>query len=157
MSGTANGHLDHLTDAELGSVTVTPSDDIVVGSYGTYTITYTVGAYGLDVGGGLKIGTRRMSDWGSPQFDDPRAPNYVTVNCSTDSTLSVRYDTRGHIRPFRAVIIVDLLKQALYPGDQVNIVLGDRTYPSHQVAVVPRAGIPCQFMNMQEIVIGRTG
>lgn len=127
MSGTANGHLDHLTDAELGSVTVTPSDDIVVGSYGTYTITYTVGTYGLDVGGGLKIGTRRMSDWGTPQFDDPQAPNYVTVNCSTDSTLSVRYNTRGHIRPFRAVIIVDLLKQTLYPGDQVSIVLGDRS------------------------------
>jgi hypothetical protein len=145
MSGTANGHLDHLTDAELGSVTVTPSDDIVVGSYGTYTITYTVGAYGLDVGGGLKIGTRRMSDWGTPQFDDPRALNYVTVNCSTDSTLSVRYDTRGHIRPFRAVIIVDLLKQALYPGDQVNIVLGDRSGGSRGMLAQSFPESICEF------------
>ncbi len=107
MSGTAYGHLAYLTSKEVGSVTVTPTTEVVVGSYDTYTLTYTVGIYGLDVSGSLKIGTRRMSDWGRPQFSDQTAPNYVTVKCSAAKTrLSVHYDPRGYIRPFRAVIVV---------------------------------------------------
>jgi hypothetical protein len=86
-----------------------------------------------------------MSDWGTPQFDDPKAPNYVTVNCSTASTLSVRYDPRGHIRPFRAVIIIDLHKQALYPGDQINIVLGDRSEGSKGMLAQSFPESICEF------------
>ena len=128
MSGTADGHLGYLTSKEVGSVTVIPTDEIVVGSYDTYMLTYTVGIYGLDVSGSLKIGTRRMSDWGRPQFTDPSAPNYVTVKCSSPETrLSVHYDPRGYVRPFRAVIVVYVEKGALYPGDQIIVTLGDRS------------------------------
>ncbi|MDP7152289.1 MAG: hypothetical protein QGI70_15140, partial [Paracoccaceae bacterium] len=83
----------------LGTVSVSPIDPIVVGAFGTWTITYTVGTYGIDVGGGLKIGMRRMADWGVPQFDNPGAPDFVTVFCPA-SNLTVRHDPRGHIRPF---------------------------------------------------------
>jgi hypothetical protein len=128
MSGTAYGHLAYLTSKEVGSVTVTPTTEVVVGSYDTYTLTYTVGIYGLDVSGSLKIGTRRMSDWGRPQFSDQTAPNYVTVKCSAAKTrLSVHYDPRGYVRPFRAVIVVYVEKGALYPGDQIIVTLGDRS------------------------------
>ncbi len=139
MCGRANGHLDYLTEKEIGSVTITPSDAVIAGSYGTWTLTYTVGKYGLDVGGGLKIGNRRMSDWGTPQFDDPKAPNYVTVSGSTPAELCVRYDPRGYIRPFRAVIIVDVEKGALYPGDTLTVVMGDRSggSPGRQVQTFP--------------------
>lgn len=127
MCGRANGHLDYLTQREIGSVSITPTDEIVAGSFGSWTLTYTVGLYGLDVGGGIKIGNRRMSDWGTPQFHDPKAPNYVTVSCSAPTEFSVRYDPRGFIRPFRAVISIDLEKGALYPGDKLIVVMGDRT------------------------------
>jgi len=43
MSGTAYGHLSYLTSKEVGSLTVTPTSEVVVGSYDTYTLTYTVG------------------------------------------------------------------------------------------------------------------
>jgi hypothetical protein len=98
---------------------------VVAGGYGTWIVTYTVGAYAMDVGGGLKIGTRRQSDFGTPQFDDPRAPNYVTVRCSRPARLKARFDPRGHIRPYRAVIIVDLDQGPLYPGDTITVVMGD--------------------------------
>jgi hypothetical protein len=127
MPGRANGHLTYLTQTEIGSVTITPVDKIVAGSFGCWTLTYTVGLYGLDVGGGIKIGNRRMSDWGTPQFHDPKAPNYVTVSCSSPAELSVRYDPRGYIRPFRAVIAVDLEKGALSPGDRLVVVMGDQS------------------------------
>lgn len=128
MNGTAYGHLAYLTQKEIGSVSIYPTGDVVVGTYGTYTLTYTVGIYGVDVGGSIKIGTRRMSDWGRPQFTDPSAPNYVTVACSAMATqLSVNYDPRGYIRPFRAVITVYVEKGALYPGDRIMVTLGDRS------------------------------
>lgn len=141
MCGRANGHLGYLTEKEIGSVSIAPSDDIIVGSYGTWTLTYTVGLYGLDVGGGLKIGNRRMSDWGTPQFNDPKGPNYVTVSCSAPSTLNTRYDARGYIRPFRAVIVIDVEKSALYPGDTITVVMGDRSKgsPGRQAQSFPES------------------
>jgi len=58
-------NFDRSTAGTWGSVTISPTDDVVVGSFSTWTITFTVGAYAMDVGGGLKIGTRRQSDFGS--------------------------------------------------------------------------------------------
>jgi len=121
----ADGRYDYLGERELGRVRIEPTDDVVVGSFSTWTVTYTAGIYGADVGGGLKLGFRRMADWGQPQFDDPAAPNYVTVLCTSRSRLSVRFDPRGHIRPFRAVIVVDIVEHPLYPGDEITVVLGD--------------------------------
>ena len=127
---TANGRVHDLTARELGSVRIEPAGEIVVGSMGTWTLVYTVGRYGIDVGGGLRIGTRRMADWGIPQFDDPKADNYVTVGSSTPANFALRYEPRGHVRPFRAVIDVQLTSHALYPGDEVRVVLGDRSHGS---------------------------
>ncbi len=145
MCGTANGHINYLTEREIGLVTIEPTRDIVVGSYGTWTLTYTVGIYGLDVGGGLKIGTRRMSDWGKPQFDDPKAPNYVTVRCSVPAKLGLRYDPRGHIRPFRATIVIDVEGRSLYPGDQVAVVYGDRSGGSPGIQAQSFPESVCEF------------
>lgn len=142
---TANGRVDHLSRRELGTVRVQPTDDIVVGTYGTWTITYTVGAYGIDVGGGLKVGTRRMADWGTPQFDDPAAPNYTTVRCSAPSRLSVRFDPRGHIRPFRAVIVIDVIERPLYPGDEITVVFGDRSGASPGMQAQSFPETDCEF------------
>jgi hypothetical protein len=125
VSRAAEPNRDTATRRTYGFVTVAPTRDVVAGSYGTWTVTYTVGAYAMDVGGGLKIGTRRQSDFGTPQFDDPKAPNYVTVRCSRPARLKARFDPRGHIRPYRAVIVIDLDQGPLYPGDVVTVVMGD--------------------------------
>ena len=128
----------------LGTISVAPIDPIVVGMEGTWTITYTVGTYGIDVGGGLKIGMRRMADWGVPQFDDPSAPDYVTVSCPS-SKLAVRHDPRGHIRPFRSVIIVDVEEAVLFPGDTISIVLGDTAQGSPGMKVQTFPETVCEF------------
>ena len=75
---------DPSTAGSWGKVSISPTDDVVVGSFSTWTLTFTVGDYAMDVGGGLKIGTRRQADFGHPQFDDPAADNYATVSCSRD-------------------------------------------------------------------------
>ena len=57
---------------------ISPIDDVVEVSLPEDK--FTVGAYAMDVGGGLKIGTRRQSDFGHPQFNNPEADNYTTVS-----------------------------------------------------------------------------
>jgi hypothetical protein len=128
---------DRSTIETWGSVTISPTDgDVEVGSFSTWTLTYTVGAYAMDVGGGLKIGTRRQADFGAPQFDDPAADNYATVSCSrAASHFETYFDARGHKRPFNAVTVIRLATGPLYPGDTVTVVLGDRSGGSRGLAV----------------------
>ena len=66
MSKITERNSDQSTLGTWGSVSITPLDDVVVGSFATWTVTFTVGAYAMDVGGGLKIGTRRQAYLPSP-------------------------------------------------------------------------------------------
>lgn len=119
-----------------GSVTITPTDDVVVGSFSTWTITFTVGAYAMDVGGGLKIGTRRQADFGHPQFTDPAGENFASVSCSREGArFETTFDHRGHKRPFNAVVVIRLAAGPLYPGDTITVVLGDTSQGSPGLAV----------------------
>lgn len=119
-----------------GSVNILPTDDVIVGSFSTWTITFTVGAYAMDVGGGLKIGTRRQADFGHPQFADPSADNYATVRCSRPGArFETYFDPRGHKRPFNAVAVIRLAAGPLYPGDTITVVLGDTSGGSRGLAV----------------------
>jgi Protein of unknown function (DUF3604) len=145
MSKIAQANTSESTRATFGSVSVTPTGNVVVGTYHTWTICYTVGSYGMDVGGGLKIGTRRQADFGTPQFEEPQAANYVGVKCSTASALRTRFDPRGHMRPFRAVIVVDLANGPLYPGDTITVVLGDTSVGSPGMVVQSFPEEQCEF------------
>ena len=136
MSRITERNTDRSTIRTWGSVSVSPTDDVVVGSFSTWTLTYTIGAYAMDVGGGLKIGTRRQADFGTPQFDDAEGDNYATVTCSREgSRFETAFDPRGHKRPFNAVAVIRLTAGPLYPGDTVTVVLGDRTRGSRGLQV----------------------
>ena len=127
---------DQSTVATWGSVCIAPTDDVIVGSFSTWTLTYTVGAYAMDVGGGLKIGTRRQADFGQPQFDDPASDNFTTVHCSRKGArFEICFDPRGHKRPFNAVVVTRLTAGPLYPGDTITVVLGDTSGGSQGLAV----------------------
>ena len=114
----------------LGHVSVTPEGPVVAGSVGEWTITYTVGSYGIDEGGTIKFGQRYASDWEIPQFDAPSEPGYTTVRTSGQAQLAVRYDRKSHERPFMKCMVIDVYDGCLEPGDTVTIVLGDRSQGS---------------------------
>ncbi len=136
MSKITERNTDSSTIATWGSVSVSPTEDVIVGTFATWMLTYTVGAYAMDVGGGLKIGTRRQADFGTPQFDDPRGDNFTTVSCSrADSRFETTFDPRGHKRPFNAVAVIRLASGPLYPGDTVSVVFGEQSRGSRGLRV----------------------
>lgn len=109
------------------------------GSLVELRIDYLVGAAGLADGGWLKLAFRFYSDWAPLQTRDPAGANYLTANLvrrpvfpgETDSTareLKIRYDQKGHERPFQKAVIIDVIDGFLKPGDVVEIRLGDRRY-----------------------------
>ena len=130
----------------LGSATG-PGGTYPVGSYGTFKIIYTVGKYGIDDGGSIRVARRSGM---RPQVDDPKAPGYTTVNCTRDVRIiaeslpvikanteqpelfgSVRGTVRAsHIRPFWSAFQIDIKDGSLYEGDQVTFTFGDTSYDS---------------------------
>lgn len=54
---------------------------------------------------------------------------------ATVQSLGIRFDQKGHERPFQKAIIVDIQDGYLNPGDRILIRLGDRRYGSRGTRV----------------------
>lgn len=110
---------------------------ITAGSWEEMVLTYTVGASGLADGAWLKLAFKFYSDWALFQTTDPAAANFVSAEYqagpllpgqspATVQHLKVRFDQKGHERPFQKAILIDIIDGYLNPGDQIHIRLGDR-------------------------------
>jgi hypothetical protein len=110
----------------LGRVALEPMAPVVAGSVGEWTITLTVGSYGIDEGGTIKLAHRFASDWETPQFDAPGDSGFTTVQTSGAARLRPHFESKGHIRPWMKALVIDVLDGSLAPGDTVTITLGDR-------------------------------
>ncbi|MEM8863350.1 MAG: DUF3604 domain-containing protein, partial [Chloroflexota bacterium] len=115
--------VDHM----LGSAMLSPTSPVPAGSYGTWTITYTVGPLGIDSGGQILVAIRIVSDWGEPQFSDPEAEGYssVTIQSAGDAKIRASWQPRAHVRPKNTSVVLDVYDGSLDPGDTVTLVLGD--------------------------------
>src|SRR5262245_39959741 len=109
----------------MGSVALTPTGPFVAGSHAELTLVYTAGTFGIDDTGMLKISWRTTSDLAKPQFDQPAAPNYVTVEASNGAKLEYWYD-RLNIRPYANTLLVRVGRGYLRQGDKITVRLGDR-------------------------------
>jgi len=121
---------DEQLSHRLGRVTLDPPGPVVAGSTGQWTLTYTVGSYGIDEGGTLKLAQRFASDWETPQFDRPEASGYTTVVTSGAASLRPYYHRKAHERPWMKCLVIDVYDGSLAPGDTVTITLGDRSQGS---------------------------
>jgi hypothetical protein len=122
----------------LGKVTC-HADRIVAGSWHEIVLDYEVGASGLADGAWMKATFKFYSDWALFQTSDPRAANYVSAEYqagpllpgqepATVQSLSVRFDQKGHERPFQKAVIIDIVDGYLNPGDRIVIRLGDKRF-----------------------------
>jgi hypothetical protein len=110
-----------------GSATITPTGAFEARSLQTFTLTYTVGRFGLDDTGEIKIVHRYSNDWGTLQTSDPKAVNYVSAYASNGSPLKLSYDSVGHQRPWYRALTAQLRGNGLREGETITIVFGDRS------------------------------
>jgi len=96
----------------------------VAGTFTTITFTYTAG-HPIDDTGFVKIVFRHVGDFGTPQFDDPTAPNYCIVSTTGDCRIEPRWDPKGHTRPWSRALYLKVMRGFLNKGEQIIVVFGD--------------------------------
>ena len=120
------------TDPVLyGHVEIEPKGRFPARSLQTFTMTYTVGRFGLDDTGTIRVMQRAMGDGGAMQTNDPTAYNYVTATTTSHVPLNVEYSRYGTMpRPRWKVLTIRVAGGFLREGDQIIIVLGDTSQGS---------------------------
>jgi hypothetical protein len=108
----------------LGKAIVHPNQPVVAGSFTTITFAYTAG-HPVDDSGYVKIAFRSVSDCGTPQFDDPAAPNYCTIHTTGDCRIEPRWDPKGHTRPWSRALFLQVRSGFLNSGEEIVVVFGD--------------------------------
>lgn len=114
-------------------------EEMEAGSWQEIVIDYELGASGMADGSWFKATFRFYSDWALFQTTDPAGANYVSAEYHASPTipgqspatvqkLTVRFDQKGHERPFQKAIIVDTFDGYLKAGDHIVIRLGDRRF-----------------------------
>ena len=122
----------------LGKVTC-HIEQLQAGSWHEIVLDYEVGASGIADGAWMKATFKFYSDWALFQTSDPGGANYVSAEYqagpllegqspATVQSLKVRFDQKGHERPFQKAVIVDTVDGFLKPGDHIIIRLGDRRF-----------------------------
>jgi len=112
-------------------------DRLVAGSWDEIVLDYEVGASGVADGAWFKATFKFYSDWALFQTVDPSGANYVSAEYQAGplapgqspasvQSLKVRFDQKGHERPFQKAIIVDTVDGYLNAGDHIIVRLGDR-------------------------------
>jgi hypothetical protein len=107
------------------------------GDWAEVVLDYEVGSSGIADGGWLKATFKFYSDWALFQTSDPAAANYISAEYhaaplvpgqspATVQALNVRFDQKGHERPYQKAVIVDVVDGYLNAGDRIVIRLGDR-------------------------------
>lgn len=107
------------------------------GSWSEIVLDYEVGSSGIADGGWLKATFKFYSDWSLFQTSDPSGANYISAEYqaapllpgqspATVQALNIRFDQKGHERPYQKAIIVDVVDGYLNAGDHIVIRLGDR-------------------------------
>ena len=117
-------------DADYGSVSLTPRGAFPARSMQSFTLIYTVGEFGLDDTGAIKIVQRWTNDGGALQISDPQAVNYVTATASNGVTLDIEVETYPHQRPWYNGLRVTVRRGYMQAGDTITIVYGDRSQGS---------------------------
>jgi hypothetical protein len=110
---------------------------LVAGSWEEILLDYEVGASGLADGAWIKVTFKFYTDWALFQTEDPGGANYISAEYharptlpgespATVQSLKVRFDQKGHERPFQKAVMVDTVDGYLKPGDHIVIRLGDK-------------------------------
>jgi len=123
--------MKEIWEERLGRVEIFPDGPVVAGSQMEWTLTYTVGSYGVDEGGVLMLVKRLACDMEHPQFDHPAESGYTTIVTDGDCRLAPRFQRKQHPRPWHNwCLVIDVTDGYLSQGDSVKLILGNRSQGS---------------------------
>lgn len=108
-----------------GHVDLQPKGAFQARSLQTFQLVYTVGRYGIDDTGGIRVVFRFVGDHGALQTADPAGYDYVTAHTSTGARIALHYHGTGHQRPWFKALTARLHGGYLREGDTITIVFGD--------------------------------
>ncbi len=108
-----------------GHVRLAPSGAFEARSIQTFKLTYTVGRFGIDDTGSIRVVFRFVGDFGGFQTRDPTDYNYVTATTDGAAELRLEYHPTGHQRPWYKALTVRVSGGFLREGDEITIVFGD--------------------------------
>ena len=135
-----------------GHVDLTPKGKFEVRSYQTFTLTYTVGRFGLDDTGAIRVIFRAMGDTGTLQTDDPKADNYVSARASNNAILSVDYARRGKsARPRWKSLTVNVTGGYMREGDTITLVFGDTSHGSNGLKLQTMVEMDFEFKFLADV------
>ena len=126
-----------------GHAAIVDGSAVEVRSHATFTIRYTVGRFGLDDTGAIRIVFRAMSDFRPLQTSDPTAPDYASATSSSGVPLALTYLGRGAAaRPRWKSLTVNVTGGYLREGDVIDVVLGDVSAgsPGWRVQTIAESG-----------------
>ncbi|KAK8220200.1 hypothetical protein IWZ01DRAFT_554725 [Phyllosticta capitalensis] len=114
-------------------------ESLTAGQWTEIVIEYTVGGSGLADGAWIKGTFKFYSDWALFQTTHPKLDNHVSAEYvpralfpgqtpATVQSLNVRFDQKGHERPFQKAVIIDVVDGYMNPGDKIVVRLGDRRF-----------------------------
>lgn len=118
-------HSNYLPE-RMGTAEISPVGSFEAGSFQSFALVYTAGYFGIDDTGSIKIVHRFASDMGRPQWSDPQAANYTTVEASNGAVLDVLYDPKLNIRPWDKTLMIRVMRGFLREGDTITVRFGDR-------------------------------
>jgi hypothetical protein len=111
---------------QLGHAEIHPSGPFTAGGYTSFELVYTAGFFGIDDSGSIKVVQRFAGDMSTPQFDDPKAPGYLSAEAGNGATLLLRHDIKDNIRPWGKTLYIKVVRGYLREGDRIVIRFGDR-------------------------------
>ena len=137
--------------ATYGTTRFSPTGSFPVRSCQTFTLVYTVGQFGLDDTGALKLVNRWVGDGGGLQFHDPSALNYVTAKASGNVRLELHAEPYPHQRPWYNGLRITVKGGYLSPGDTITIILGDRSGGSKGLQLQTFCEEDCEFRLLADV------
>src|SRR5947209_18100671 len=111
----------------MGTAEISPVGSFEAGSFESFTLFYTAGYFGVDDTGSIKIVHRFASDMGRPQWSDPQAAKYTTVEALNGAVLKVLYDPKLNIRRRDRSVLIPATRGCLSDGHPVTGRGGRRT------------------------------
>ena len=109
---------------DLGCARISPEGPITAGEFVTVVYTYTVG-HPIDDSGYVLIAFRHVGDFGAPQFEDPKAPNYCRVRTDGGCRIKPRWDEKGYTRPWSRALYLRVREGFLDRGEQIVVTFGE--------------------------------